>query len=338
MERFDRNLLLLLPMALFAASCGTMRSTTASVDDDVYFMPSTAPVYASTDRSAAYEEPAVEEPAVEEPAQPAPTDDYYNEGASQSLGTDGGYYDMTYNDPYYYNYGRFGFNAAPMGWQTGWNGPGWGGGMYSDFGWYNGFGWGSGWQGVSLGWGYGTSMFNGWYRPGWVYNPYISPNPWGWNNWGYGGWGGMGYGNYYNSWGNCYSCYTPVVVGDSWSSTVVAPRRPTGGSGSSVGNTTRRVPVRNSVGLIPQTDRRTPSVSKRTPAVDPVTRQPSTAPGRTQPAAPPTRTRERGAPARDNGHSAPSRNFDGGGGGGRSTPAPGRGGGGGGTRSTPGRR
>jgi hypothetical protein len=338
MERFDRHLLLLLPVALFAASCGTTRSTTASVDDDVYFRPSMAPVRASTNGGAAYDEPAAQMPTA------TPSDDYYNEDTSKSLGTDGGYYDVTYNDPYYYNYGRFGFNASPMGWQTGWNGPGWGGSMM------NGMGWGSGWQGYSLGWRYGTSALWGSYRPGWVYNPYISPNPWGWNNWGYGGLGygygygngyGYGYGNYNSPWGSCYSCYSPVVIGDgsSGGSIMVTPRRPLGSSGGAV-NGTRRMPVRNPVGLAPMANDRSRTFQGRRDAIDRTTRTPNVNPGRSQPVTRTDRTRERSTPSRDPGRMAPSRGFDSGGGG-RFSPAPSRGGGGGGgggVRTSPGRR
>lgn len=330
MERIERNLLLLLPMALLMASCGTTRSTTASVDDDVYFSPSNAPVKASVGRGAPPPEPEPE---------PAPsTDDYYDANTSQSLGS-GNYYDMTYNDPYYYNYGRFGFNSSPMGWQTGWNGPGWGGGMMGgDFGWYSRMGWGAGWQGVGMGWGYGSSIYSGFYRPGWVYDPWMSPNPWGYGGMGMGyGYGtGYGYGNYYGPWGNCYSCYAPVVVGDSWSNnTVVAPRRSVGSGGAGTGVGTRRMPVRNSVGLAPVPVDRNPDV-RRTPAVDRRPSTPANDPGRSRPTTLPDRSRERSTPAREPSRAAPSRNHDGGG---RSTPAPSRGGGGGGgTRTSPGRR
>lgn len=324
MERFDRTLLALLPMVLFAASCGTMRSTTTSVDDDVYFMPSTAPVLASTDRGAPVETPAVEQPV---------TDDYFSEDASRSLSTNGGYYDMAYNDPYYYNYGRFGFNTGPMGWQTGWNGPGWGGGMGWGGGWNSGWGngWNTGWNvGLGWGWGYGGGIYSGWWRPNWAYDP------WGWNNWGYGWGGGYGYGNYYGPWGSCYSCYTPVVIGDGgWGSTVVAPRRPLGAGNTGTAYGTRRVPVRNPVGLAPAPTNRAAMTRNRGTAVDRSVNEP-TKPVRTRPASP-TRTRDESQPTRDVGRTAPSRGFDGGGGG-RSSPSPGTGGGGGGTRTSPGRR
>ncbi|MBL7951314.1 MAG: hypothetical protein JNM62_06300 [Flavobacteriales bacterium] len=317
MERFDRTLLGLLPLAFFATSCGTMRSTTASVDDDVYFMPSTAPVLAAADASAPLDEP-----------EPVVTDDYYDPGTAQDLGTDRNYYDIVYNDPQFYNQGRFGFNTS-MGWQNGWNGPGWGGGM----------GWGSGWNvGLGWGWGYGSGVYSGWYSPNWMWGNNWN-SPWGWNNWGYGWGGGYGYGNYYGPWGNCYSCYTPVVIGDGgWSNTVVAPRSPLGSGGAGMVSGTRRMPVRNPVGLAPSPNDRTALTRNRAPEVDRVVKEPAKQPVRTRPAIP-TRTRDESRPTRDVGRTAPGRGFDGGGGGGRTNPSPGTGGGGGGgTRTNPGRR
>ena len=325
MERFDRTLLALLPMALFAASCGSMRSTTASVEDDVYFMPSTAPDLASADVA----------PPVEEPAQQPTTDDYYDPGTSQDLGTDRSYYDITYNDPRFYNYDRFGFNSGVMGWQSGWNGPGWGGGM----------GWGNSWT-LGMGWGYGSGIYSGWSNPYGGFNSWYSP--WGWNSWGnnwggglgygYGG-GGYGYGGgYYGPWGSCYSCYTPVSYGDGWSNTVVAPRNGVGSGGSGIGSGTRRMPIRNPAGLAPMPNDRSTIIRNRATEIDRAVRQPATQPARRAPVTTPKHTRDESRPARNIERSSPSRGFDGGGGG-RSTPAPSRDrGGGGGTRTSPGRR
>jgi len=324
MKTIHRILLLSAP-ALLLVSCASM-GPGSSVTDDVYYMPSQAPVLASTAKSI----------PLEETAPPAPVqEDYYDQSTSREVGMDhnryDNYYDMAYNDPYYYNYGRFGFNAAPMGWQTGWNGPGWGGGMSMGFGY--GYGWGNG-----VTWGFGSGIYSGWYRPSWRYDPFYWNSPWGWGSpWAYNGWGygaGYGYGNYHSPWGNCYGCYAPVIIGDGVANTtVVRPRQPIGGrngSGTTGG-------VRNPVGLAPM-----PSRSGVTDA--PVRREVSS-PSRQQPTTSPTRGREGNPthtrehrmpePSRNVERSAPSRGTDFGGGGGSRT-SPSRDGGGG--RTSPGRR
>ena len=88
-------------LALTIVSCGSIR-TASDVRDDVYYMPSDAPLTASVADVPPAPEPAPE-PA---PKSTPPTDDYYNaETATQYAPSN--YYDMAYNDPYYYNYGRF---------------------------------------------------------------------------------------------------------------------------------------------------------------------------------------------------------------------------------------
>lgn len=346
MNTLHRTLYFLLA-AVVLASCGSMQPAT-HVADDVYYMPSKAPASASTARPA----PA----PVEEPRRaPATTDDYYDPGTSKELGADRNYYDMTYNDPYYYNYGRFGFNTAPMGWQTGWNGPGWGGGMGwgGGVGWGTGMGWGSGWN-MSI--GYGTGMYSGWHRPMWGYDPWAWNSPWGWNSpwswnrpWGMGG--GWGYGGYYSPWGNCYGCYAPVIIGDGGvaNSTMIRHRSPMGSrSGLASGEGVRRTPVRNPVGLAP-VQQRNATAPQRRDQVDRDRQQPVTAPSRDRALTP---QRDRNAipqrdrnvrdtnPSRGVDRSAPNRSpsYDGGGGGGRTSPSRDTGGGGGGTRTSPGRR
>jgi len=231
----------LLLASLLFASCTGARSTVQH-DDDVYFMPSQAPPVVAK---------AEEPPApVSEPA-PAASDDYFDEGTSQQLGTDRGYYDMAYNDPYFYNYGRFGFGAGAgmgmMGWQNGWNGPGWGMG----FGWGSpGFGWGNGfgdpWA-TGPGWGWNQPFGwgnNGWGYDGWGYGGFngwgnAGYNGWGWGNWGY-------YGNYWSPYGACHTCYTPIVIGGG---TYVGHRRPMNRSSSGGSGAFGPRAVRDPVGL-----------------------------------------------------------------------------------------
>jgi hypothetical protein len=139
--------------------------TTTQVRDDVYDIPErNAPVLASN-------------------GEPAPSanglpdgfvEDYYdpNDSGKYDLGyaNDRSYHDITYNDPQYYNYDRFGFNTGSgvwgssfgMGMNQGW--PGMNGGMWGNPYWNNsymsGYGaWGSPWYGS--GWNMGGSMFWG---------------------------------------------------------------------------------------------------------------------------------------------------------------------------------
>ncbi|MBS1583561.1 MAG: hypothetical protein JST66_15270 [Bacteroidetes bacterium] len=238
-----------LPLGLLFAACGTMRETT-QVRDDVYDIPDRAAL-----ASAAATAPADAAPA------PAETD-YYDAQESQAAGVSRDYYDMTYNDPYYYNYGRFGFGASVNSW-----GPGYGMGLS--------YGWPTSWGSMSIGYGYGMGMG---YSP-WGYNPYWGNswmsgygygNPWGYygyGNYGYPGYGyGYGWSPYQGPWGGCYGCYEPIGY-----SSVVYGHRPsmTGSSGNmNTSQTGARRMYRNPAGLIqqPQTES---------------TRQAVTRPGRT---------------------------------------------------------
>ncbi|MGV3637868.1 MAG: hypothetical protein ACO1NQ_09500 [Flavobacteriales bacterium] len=323
MKQAPRILPVLLPAVLLMA-CSSMQPSTQVVDD-VYFLPSQAPPVAALPKSAPVEQPVQQ-----------PTDDYYDPGTSQEYTTERSYYDLAYNDPYYYNMGRFGFNTAPMGWQTGWNGPGWGGGM----GWGGSLGWGSGWgSGWNIGIGYGTGVYSGWYRPMWGWDPWGWNSPWGWNNWGWGG--GWGYGNYYGPWGNCFGCYAPVIIADGFAnSTYIGHRNSVGSGRGSAGSGVRRPAVRNPVGLAPQPQGRytaTAPVQRTTPDRG---RQPITnpAPTRDRGVTPPRDRGRETSPSRNVDRSMPSRSpgFGGGDGGGRTSPS--RDTGGGGTRTSPGRR
>lgn len=154
-----RTLFATLPALLLLVACGSLRET-ATVRDDVYDIP---------DRTlVASVAPVTPEPAKEE--------EYYDPGQASRYAS-GTYADRTYNDPYYYNYSRFGFG-------------------YGNFGGYSGMGIGMGWNS-----GYGN---NSWFNSptGW-YDPY-----WG-NSWqsGYGMYGGSPYGGYYNPWNPGYDPY-----------------------------------------------------------------------------------------------------------------------------------
>ena len=302
--------LLLLP-ALFLASCASMQNSTA-VRDDVYFMPSDAPLTSTKPA------PSPEEQARMEPVQPGASgaDDYYDPGVARDQQRRG-FYDMAYNDPYFYNYGRFGFGTQ-LGWQSGWNGPGWGMGM----GWGGGYGWNDPWMSINFGWG----------------SPYMDPwgcnRPWGWHRpWYYDPWGP---GPYYSPWGGCWSCYSPVIIGGG-RQVVVRPRTGLGGGTRTVSGSQPRVVSRDPAGLRPAS--RTPalreqqrsgistrSAGDRAPSdrVAPNTREGQrqpvrTAPGRTSPVRPGI---QQGPPTRNGGGSAmPSRD-----GGSRSGGSPGGGG------------
>lgn len=323
-------------VASLLASC-SMTQPVAQRDDDVYYMPSQA-----RPKAVAAEQP---EPAAVAPA----TDDYYDSGTSQELGTNQNYYDMAYNDPYYYNYGRFGFNSAPMGWQTGWNGPGWGMGYGS--GWGTGIGFGSGYFGsgwnmsVGYGWGYGTGVYSGWWRPNYSLGfGYGWGSPWGngyspfawYNDPYYYGYGGYGWGNYWGPFGRC-GYYYPVSVGN----VVVAHRGGLTHVGANGTNDLRqpRMAVRNPVSLQPAVSHRSVSDASRGTLRQPArsTGQPTYRPGtvnrepvRQQPVI--TRSPGQDRPSRGTFESRPS--FDRGGGG----SMPSRGGGGGGGGSAPMRR
>ena len=336
MSTTTRPLPFLMVLSLLVTSCATMQPT-ADVRDDVYFLPSMAPAMASVDASA----PLPEEPPVAQPA-----DDYYDPATSQQVGADRSYYDMTYNDPYFYNYGRFGFGTGLSGWQTGWNGPGWG--MSMGYGYGSGMGgygygsgncWGNGY-GSNMGWGGGwnNNFYNSWNNPyttfGSCYNdPYYS---------GYGG--GYGYGNYQGPYGSCYSCYTPVIIGGT--SNVVVGHRPSMGSGGGMRTSpgTSRSTLRDPIRLAPsQADIKQGRASPRTgtyqnSGLDRTREQRMNDPYRRTTAQPERNTNGRSTPTR-----TPERNTidRGGSDGGRTSPSRDTGGGnsgGGGTRSTPSRR
>ena len=208
---------------LLLSACGSMQET-VYVPDDVYDIRE-RPVLAAT---AGDEQLADNE---------AGTDDYYNpDEARTSSVADRDYYDMTYNDPYYYNYGRFGFGAGVDNY-----GPSYGMGM--SYGWPTSFGSMNVEYGYGGGYGYNPYGVNGWMN-GYGYNPY---GYYGYGNYGpgYGGYG-MGYGPYQGPMGGCYSCYEPGY------STVVYSHRPSTTSGSFNTNSPTEVRMkRNPVGLIP---------------------------------------------------------------------------------------
>ncbi len=202
---------------LLLASCASVQPT-AQRADDIYYMPA----------QASAEQPMAKEAAPAElTEQAAANDDYYDAGTAQQYSGSGNYYDMAYNDPYYYSYGRFGFGVG-MGWQSGWNGQGWGMGMN---------------------WGYGSGVYSGWYRPSYwdLYGMYnwnsYGPggyNPWAWYNDPYynngsGNYGNnYGYGNYWGPWGNCGCGYSPIIVGGS--SNVLVGHRPSLNGNSTADN------------------------------------------------------------------------------------------------------
>ncbi|MBK8341764.1 MAG: hypothetical protein IPK99_18110 [Flavobacteriales bacterium] len=241
-----RSLLRTSPIALvvvFLSACGTLNTT--QVHDSVYDLPS-EPV-------ASKAEP-VAPPAEPEPAPTAKQDDYYNEAESKQYADPRSYYDMTYNDPYYYNYGRFGFGMGMSSYgsgfgmsygngfgSNGWNDPYWNNSWQSGYGAWGNNGWNSGWNNGFGGYG-GYGGFGGGFGYG--------------NCWSCSGWNsGWGAGPYYGYGGNCYGCYQPIVIwnGEGGSQTVVAHRpsisngRP--GSGGSNSNSGDRTVTYNPVGL-----------------------------------------------------------------------------------------
>lgn len=319
----------LILVALALASCGSTQSLVQH-DDDVYFMPSKARA------TAAAAAPSGRTPKGDGSA--AEGDDYYDPGTANRLGTQRGYYDMAYNDPYYYNYGRFGFGSGMglgmgMGWQSGWSGPGWG----------MGFGWGDPWMNMSMGWGSGWGMARPW---GWN-DPWGWNRPYGWGGMGYGGWGGMGYngwgwngwdyyGNYWSPYGPCRTCYVPMVIGGG--SNVHIGHRPAtnrGAAGSS--DMVRPRMARDPIGLTPsrKPDPFTPVTPQERPQLRPLAPS-SPAPERGRGVSPverPVERRPMDAPQRERQpimnrsmdrpmeRSMPSPMQRGGGGGGISTPS-----------------
>lgn len=322
----------LLVLAFTAVSCGTMQTATA-VRDDVYYVPGDEPLASTTPYQDREAPPAETEPA----PKAVPQDDYYDPNSAAQYSGPGSYYDATYNDPYYYNYGRFGFNTGSsmtmgMGWQNGWSGPGWGMSM--------GYGWGTG--SSSFGMGYGglyDPFWNGGYVPGYGYGypsygwqqPYYN-DPW-MSGYGY----GYGYGGpYMGPCGSCYSCYSPVVIGGG-SGVVVGHRPSLNGRGSGIpgggGSPTQtRSAFRDPVGLTRPAVEGRPYEPGRTTYERPTggRLQPTTRPGRdpvTRPAERPSRLEPTTRPTRER---SPDRGtFDRGNGGGSRETSPSRGGGGG---------
>ena len=150
----------LLPIgAAILASCAQMHQT-AETHDGVYDRPEPAAVRAA--------------PVAETPVQGF--DDYYDTATARTV--EQSYYDVAYNDPYYYNYDRFGFNVGLSYANYG----GWG---YPSYGIGLGYNWGA----PMYGWGYpGSYGYYGGCCGGWGY-----PGAWGYDPWYGGYYGGMGY-------------------------------------------------------------------------------------------------------------------------------------------------
>ena len=210
MNMWSRPIPTLLLSGLILSSCNSVKNTTTEVRDDVYYLPSNAPVAAPVASSI--------------PDKPADlsqfTDDYYDPNAAAQVGAQG-FYDVAYNDPYYYNYGRFGFGTT-LGYQTGWGGPGWGMGMGNS--WNTGYGWNDPWMNIQYGWG--NPYYGSYYSPYGMYSPY--------------GYNPYGSGPYYGSWGSCHCCYSPVIYGGG---NQVISRHRTGLNGGGSGSMTGRTPV-----------------------------------------------------------------------------------------------
>ena len=282
----------LIPTLLLLSACGSLRDT-SSYSDDVYDVP---------DRQALAAKAAAEQPAQGQNS----SDDYYNPSESRNANSaDRDYYDMTYNDPYYYNYGRFGFGTG-----IGSYGPSYGMGM--SYGWPTSFGSMSIGYGTGYGAGYGYNPYwgNSWMSGyGYGYDPY---GYYGYGNYGYGYGGyGSGYGPYQSPLGGCYGCYEPTGYG-----TVVYSHRPsmTSGSYSTTAPNAPRM-MRNPAGLLDATPSRSPSYNND--------RSTNSRPERILSPRNNSRTIERQPESR------PSRTWDSGG------SSPSRSGGGGGTISSP---
>ena len=219
-------------LALIATGCSQSQNT-AYVRDDVYDRPDPRTVTAAV-------------MAEEEAKAPAQQSDYYNPEEAQRYANPRGYYDMAYNDPYYYGYDRFGFGmsygnqwgnsmwGSGYGYGNVWNDPFYGG--YGSYGGYGGCSGGYGWNnGYGNGWnnGYGSSYYNG-YGCGCGNN---------WNNpYNYGGYNGYGY---YGYGGGCYNCYQPIVTcgGEGWGGNTYFGHRPSFGGGTNAGSTSTGTPV-----------------------------------------------------------------------------------------------
>ena len=201
------KLIFLLPLLLLLSACSTLRDS-ASVNDGVYDIPEPRAI-ASTGTGDG------------EGQTQSNVDDYYDSiEATRSNDSYRDYYDMTYNDPYYYNYGRFGFGSGIGGY-----GPAYS--MGFSYGWPTSFGSMS----VGYGMGYGSTWNSGW-GPGYGYDPYGY-----YSSMGYGY--GYGYGPYQNAWGSCVGCYEPTSY-----TPVVYSHRPSMNTGSSTSGPTPSVAPR----------------------------------------------------------------------------------------------
>lgn len=218
-------------LILLLSACGTLRET-SGIADDVYDIPDRQAMAATA--AAKQEQRSTQTPDSEQ--------DYYSPEASRMANSaDRDYYDMAYNDPYYYNYGRFGFGSG-----IGAFGPSYGMGL--SYGWPTSFGSMSIGYGIGYGGGYGYDPYwgNSW-MSGYGYDPY---GYYGYGNYGYGYGGyGMGYGPYQGPLGGCYGCYEPV----GYTNTVYGHRNSVA-SGGSVGNNAVATPrsMRNPAALLPE--------------------------------------------------------------------------------------
>jgi hypothetical protein len=310
-----RTTIPLLGLALMASSCGSMQPTT-QVRDDVYDIPDRRPVMAAATPTQISE---------------AGPDDYYDPADSGNYDLarfeDRDYNDITYNDPQWYNYGRFGFNVGmgmwgptmgmgmgmgygmPMGYDPFWGGSAWGNPYWGNS-WMSGYGaWGypyNGWNmGMGMGWG---QPMPGWGGMGWGYPYYPGLYPFGPPCCYYPGWG-------------------------AWGSNTVVAHRPSWTGGGAGGST----PV------VSPTPRRTSANSLYPPPARPSQNgQVRPAPAGSRPAARPAQSPQR---VKDNGSNRgngvsrdPSGGSRGGSLNGGSRPAPSSPGGGGSRPSTGGRR
>lgn len=208
--------------ALFLASCGALKET-AYAPDDVYYQ----------EESGYVREVVASAPAERNSNNTSDdSDEYYNPQEARRAERRG-FYDVAYRDPYFYNYGRFGFNSGA--WGMGMGNP-IGAGYRPFYGSpYNGaFGTGSYWGGGSSFYGYDPFMNNNMYSSG----PWMSPynnNGWG-NSWAYGGYSPnwmypnnfygnsfnpyMGYydpfNGYYGNGGYCPNMFNPVVSSSAY--------------------------------------------------------------------------------------------------------------------------
>lgn len=164
----------MLALVLLTASCSTLHDT-ARVNDDVYDIPDRAAMAVAAEQQARRDVPAA-----------PPEQDYYDPEVARSTPFRD-YYDLAYNDPYYYNYGRFGFGAS-----VGSFGPGMGMGLS--------YGWPGYYDPFNYGMGFGYSPFYSYYYPN-GYSPYGVP---GYLIYDY------GYGPYQGPFGGCVNCYEPV--------------------------------------------------------------------------------------------------------------------------------